>query len=212
MQNPGAEQPEPDEVTAVRPDADDVATAGPDAEAPGPTPHRPPPPRPEFRVEPRHPVADDAPPRAMALATWAWVASFAVLFGIAAATALDLSAVRTALEATLAEQSPTTSHRDIGDAVSLTLLVSAGAAAVLLVAALICLQLLRARHAGARIALAVVGVLSAGAAVAFWSLLADAASATGGVLQWAPLVYAGLVLVGTATLFAPAVGNWLRRR
>ncbi|MFC9790396.1 hypothetical protein [Rhodococcus sp. NPDC127528] len=203
MQNSGAEQPEPDDAVAAG------AEAG-HAVAPGPPAHRPPPPRPEFRVEPRHPAADDTPPRTMSLARWAWVASFAVLFGIAAATALDLTAVRTALETALAQQSPTTSHRDISDAVSLTLLVSAGVAAILLVAALICLQLLRARHAGARIALAVVGVLSAGAAVAFWSLLADAASATGGVLQWAPLVYAGLVLVGTATLFAPAVGTWLR--
>ncbi|WP_246098098.1 hypothetical protein [Rhodococcus spelaei] len=199
MQNSAAEQPGPDD------------SAG-DGSGTGPAPHRPPPPRPEFRVEPRHPVADGAAPRALSLATWAWVASFAVLIGIAAATALDLSSVRTALEGSLAQQSPTTSHRDITDAVSLTLLVSAGTAALLLVAALICLQLLRARHAGARIALAVIGLLSAGAAVAFWTLLADASSATGGVLQWAPLAYAGLVLVGTATLFAAQVGDWLRRK
>lgn len=148
----------------------------------------------------------------MTAAIWCWFASFAVLVGIAAATALDLADVRRALEASLAGESPSTSHHDIADAVSLTLLGCAGAAALLLVSALIGLQLLRFRRAAGRIVLSVVGVLSVGAAFAFWSLLADATDATGGVLQWAPTVYVALVVVGAALLYVPTAGSWLRRR
>ncbi|WP_345349233.1 hypothetical protein [Rhodococcus olei] len=174
--------------------------------------HRPPPPRPEFHVEPRRPDVGDAAPRQLTVAAWCWIASFAVLIGIAAATLLDLADVRDALEAALAGESPTTSQRDIADAVSLTLLGCAGTAAVLVVAALIGLQLLRLRRPAGRIVLTVVGLLSVGAAFAFWSLLADAADATGGVLQWAPALYAALVTIGVALLFTPAATAWLRSR
>ena len=107
--------------------------------APAPTgpSHRPPPPRPEFRVEPRHPHVDDAMPRQVTAAMWFWFASFAVLIGIVAATLIDVHDVRGALESALAGESPRTSQRDVADAVSLTLLGCGAAAAVLVVAALI---------------------------------------------------------------------------
>ncbi len=180
--------------------------------APAPTgpSHRPPPPRPEFRVEPRHPHVDDAMPRQVTAAMWFWFASFAVLIGIVAATLIDVHDVRGALESALAGESPRTSQRDVADAVSLTLLGCGAAAAVLVVAALIGLQLLRLRRRAGRVTLAVTGALSVAAAFVFWSLLADAADATGGVLQWAPALYAALVTVGVALLFPPPVTQWLR--
>ncbi|MGW0177251.1 hypothetical protein ACWDUM_25795 [Rhodococcus sp. NPDC003322] len=174
--------------------------------------HRPPPPRPEFHVEPRRPSTGDATPRPLRAAVGCWIASLAVLIGIAAATALDLADVRDALESSLAGESPDTSSADIADAVSLTLLGCAAAGAVLFVAALIGLQVLRARRAAGRIVLAVVGAASVAAAFVFWSLLADATDATGGVLQWAPTVYVLLVIAGVALLFTPAVTDWLRGR
>ncbi|MFF0817802.1 hypothetical protein ACFYVR_21955 [Rhodococcus sp. NPDC003318] len=198
---------EPD-GSAPSPTAPVAGSAGQLAE---PT-HRPPPPRPEFHVEPRHAGRGAAAPGAVRAALWCWVASFAVLVGIAAATVFDLADVRRALEASLAGESPSTSHEDIADAVSLTLLGCASAAALLVVAALIGLQLLRFRRAAGRIVLTVVGALSVGAAFAFWSLLADATDATGGVLQWAPTVYVVFVVAGVGLLYAPTAGSWLRRR
>ncbi|MFC7446437.1 hypothetical protein [Rhodococcus daqingensis] len=182
----------------------------PQAASPQP-PHRPQPPRPEFSAVPLRPAPSETPPRAITVARSAWIGSFAVLVGIGAATALKLSAVRDALESALSAEQPGTSQRDIADTISLTLLGCASAAAVLLVAALICLQLLGQRRSAARIALAVVGVISVAAAIVFWSLMVDAGEATGGVLEWAPLVYAGLVIVGVGALFAPGVSGWLRR-
>ncbi|MFD4179846.1 hypothetical protein [Rhodococcus sp. NPDC058514] len=179
--------------------------------APAQPPQRPQPPRPEFAAAPLRPAPTDDAPRALTVARSAWIGSFAVLVGIAAATALKLSAVRDALESALSAERPGASQRDIADTVSLTLLGCASAAAVLLVAALICLQLLGRRNSAARMALAVVGVVSVAAAVVFWSLMVEAGEATGGVLEWAPLVYAGLVAVGVAALFAPGVSGWLRR-
>lgn len=177
--------------------------------SPGPA-HRPPPPRPEFRVESRRPAVDDAPPRQLAVSIGFWIASFAVLVGIVAATVIDVHDVRDALESALAGERPSTSQRDVADAVSLTLLGCAAAAAVLVVAVLIGLQLVRLRRGIGRTVLAGTGVLSVGAAFLFWSLLADAADATGGVLQWAPALYAALVTVGVGVLFAPPVTAWLR--
>ncbi|SDD52785.1 hypothetical protein SAMN05444580_1052 [Rhodococcus tukisamuensis] len=147
----------------------------------------------------------------MTFARSAWYGAFAVLGGIAAATLLDLSAVREALAATLAEEQPDAARHDIADTVSLTLLVSAGVAAVLTVAALVGLHLLAGRRRVARMALAAIGAASVASAVGFWSLMADAGDTTGGVLRWAPFGYAGLVLVGVAALFLPPVGRWLGR-
>lgn len=190
----------------------DVDTpAGPD-EPRAPTPHRPPPPRPEFAVAPlRGDAGEASTPRAVTVARSSWYGAFAVLGGIAAATLLDLSDVRGALAATLAEQQPGAARHDVTDTVSLTLLVSAGVAAVLTVAALVGLHLLAGRRRVARMALAAIGAVSVAAAIGFWSLMADAGEATGGVLRWAPFGYAGLVLVGVAALFLPPVGRWLNR-
>lgn len=147
----------------------------------------------------------------MTIARSAWYGAFAVLGGLAAATLLDLSAVRDALAATLTEQQPDAATRDIADTVSLTLLVSGGVAAVLTVAALVGLHLLAGRRRVARMTLTAIGAASVAAAVGFWSLMADAGEVTGGVLRWAPFGYAGLVLVGVAALFFPPVGRWLSR-
>ncbi|SEL58002.1 hypothetical protein [Rhodococcus maanshanensis] len=178
--------------------------------APPQPPHRPQPPRPEFSATPLRPAPTDTTPRAITVARSAWIGSFAVLIGIGAATALKLTAVRDALESALSAERPGTSNRDIADTVSVTLLGCASAAALLLVAGLICLHLLGGRRNAARLALAVVGVVSVAAAIVFWSLMVEAGEASGGVLEWAPLVYAGLVAVGVAALFAPGVSRWLR--
>ncbi|MFE5700574.1 hypothetical protein CJ179_09765 [Rhodococcus sp. ACS1] len=176
-----------------------------------PEPPRPVPPRPEFAVTPLRAAPTDATPKAVAVSLSAWVGSFVVLAGIAGAIALDLGAVRDALEASVAADNPGDSATDITDTVNLTLIGSGAIAVVLILLGLLGIQLLRARKPAGRITLAVVGVLSAAGGVGLWTLLSDAGDATAGVLQWAPLAYSALVAVGVLALFAPGVSPWLRR-
>lgn len=175
-----------------------------------PAPPRPVPPRPEFAVTPLRAAPTDATPKAVAVSLSAWVGSFVVLAGIAGAIALDLGAVRDALEASVAADNPGDSATDITDTVNLTLIGSGAIAVVLILLGLLGIQLLRARKTAGRITLAVVGALSAAGGVGLWMLLSDAGDATAGVLQWAPLAYSALVVAGVLALFAPGVSPWLR--
>ncbi|MFC4604942.1 hypothetical protein [Rhodococcus kronopolitis] len=185
----------------------EVPTPG-DPNTTRPVAHRAPPPRPEFTVTPLREEPTEATPRAVTVARSAWYASFAVLGGLAAVTALELASIRDGMSTALQEQSPDVANHDIADTVSATLLVSAGVAAILLVTALVFLHLLGQRRRIARIALAATGAASVAAAVAYRGLTADAGVE---ILQWAPFVYAGLVVVAVAALFMPSVNNYLRR-
>lgn len=176
-----------------------------------PVPPRPAPPRPEFAVTPLRSAPTDETPKALTASLSAWVGSFVVLAGIAGAVAFDLGAVRDSLEASVAADNPTDSAQDITDTVNLTLIGSGVVALVLVLLGLLGLSLLRARKSAGRVTLAVVGAVSAAGGVGLWSLLSDAGDATAGVLQWAPLVYSGLVVVGVLALFAPGVSTWLQR-
>src|SRR5687767_12681162 len=78
-----------------------------------PAPPRPVPPRPEFAVTPLRTAPTDSTPKAVTVSLTAWVGSFVVLVGIAGAVALDLRAVRDALEASVAAENPADSAQDI---------------------------------------------------------------------------------------------------
>ncbi|MEU2002823.1 hypothetical protein ACH47B_19805 [Rhodococcus sp. NPDC019627] len=177
-----------------------------------PAPPRPVPPRPEFAVTPLRTAPTDSTPKAVTVSLTAWVGSFVVLAGIAGAVALDLRAVRDALEASVAAENPADSAQDITDTVNFTLIASGAIAVVLILLALLGIQLLRARKMAGLVTLVVIGLLSAAGGVGFWTLLSDAGDATAGVLQWAPLAYSALVAVGVLALFAPGVSAWLHRR
>ncbi|MFD4470314.1 hypothetical protein ACFWPA_18705 [Rhodococcus sp. NPDC058505] len=195
--------PDPDPI----PDGPSPAARA--AAAPG---RRPPPPRPDFRMRPRRPESDAGPPRPATAALLAWGSSLALLAGIAAATVLDAPAVRDAIESALAAQNPGSSRRDVADVVSLTLLGAASIAALLAVATLIGMQLLRARRPTGRIVLIAVGTLSIAAAFGFWSLLAEAATSVGAAARWALAPYAVCVFAGVTLLFVPAVRTWMQAR
>ncbi|MCQ4121009.1 hypothetical protein [Rhodococcus tibetensis] len=177
-----------------------------------PAPPRPVPPRPEFAVTPLRTAPTDATPKAVTVSLTAWIGSFVVLAGIAGAIALDLRAVRDALEASVAADNPSDSAQDITDTVNLTLIVSGAIAIVLVLLALLGIQLLRTRKVAGFFTLVAVGLFSAAGGVGLWTLLSDAGDATAGVLQWAPLAYSALVAVGVLALFTPGVFAWLHRR
>lgn len=163
-------------------------------------------------VSPLRTAPADTTPKAIAFSLSAWVGSFVVLAGIVGAVALELGAVREAVEASVASDNPGDDAQDITDTVNLTLIGSAAISVVLVLLAVLGIQLLRARKQSGRIGLFIVGALSVAGAAGFWLLMSDAGDATAGVLQWAPVAYGVLVTVGVLALFAPGVSAWLKRR
>lgn len=124
----------------------------------------------------------------------AWAVSVVVLLAIAAIMVVNLTEIRSALEASIARDNPDNSATDISDAVTVVLIVSGAAAVLLLLLALLTMQLLSARKSSARIVGAVVGVLGIAAGLGFRSLVSGADDVSA-VLGWGPLLYCALVAV-----------------
>lgn len=97
---------------------------------------RPQPQRPEFTVEPLR-TREEAPRPSLAyrLNVASWVAVTVVFLAIAGVLALEYDAVRSALETSVQEQDSGASSAEVTDTVTVTLLGSAGVAAVILVLA-----------------------------------------------------------------------------
>ncbi|MGO4203791.1 hypothetical protein AB4Z09_18965 [Rhodococcus sp. TAF43] len=173
-------------------------------------PHRPRPPRPDVVVAPLHTPTAVTPPHALAAALAAWTASFVVFVGLLGALALD-GRVRDALESDLADRNPTAAAGDVSGVVSLTVPAVVGIGLLVMLTAVFAILRLRRRRRGGRTGLAVAALPTIVAAVATWNLLSGAWDTSVRALTWAPLLQAGLVVVGTALLFAPAVSAWLDR-
>ncbi|RDI26831.1 hypothetical protein DEU38_10866 [Rhodococcus sp. AG1013] len=176
-------------------------------------PHRPRPPRPDVAVAPLHTLDADPglAPRSLTAAVTAWALSFAAFAAVAGVLGVYYDSVVDALDTGLASRNPAAESATVDQVSGLTVLGVGGVGLLLVLAAVLGIVRLRSGHGRPRIWLTVVGVLTVAASVASWSVLADAGDLVYGALTWAPLLQAGLVVVGTALLFAPAVSAWLDR-
>ncbi|MGG7102266.1 hypothetical protein [Rhodococcus sp. 24CO] len=157
---------------------------------------RPSPARPAVSIRPLHQQSQHqqshhpAPKVSMAV----WAGSVVVLLAIAAIMVVNLTDIRSALEASIALDNPDYSASDISDAVTVVLIGSGAAAVLLLLLTLLTVQLLSARKPSAWIVGAVVGVLGIAAGLGFRSLVSGADDVSA-VLGWGPLLYCALVAV-----------------
>ncbi|KIQ17425.1 hypothetical protein [Rhodococcus sp. MEB064] len=169
-----------------------------------PTPPKPP--RPSVRVTPlRDPVPDERP-RAVDLAVALWSLCLVALVATAALLALDYRGLRDRLTDVLTAETPGTTAEDIDSTVMITLIAGAAVAVVVLLVGLSGILQIRGRRPSGRSTLTVTGVVTAAGAVAFWIAVSDALVQP---TTWAPFVVAGLAVLATAPLYAPAVGKWL---
>ncbi|MFM1726107.1 hypothetical protein ABEU20_004731 [Rhodococcus sp. PAM 2766] len=181
-------------------------------EQPGPTaPLRPRPPRPDVVVAPLHSREDDpgTAPRTLTAAVTAWALSFAAFAAVAGVLGIHYDAAVEALTSGLSSRNPGNDRSTVHDVAALTVLGVGGAGLLLVLAAV--LGIVRLRSGRGRVWLTVVGALTVVAAVTSWTVLADADDLALHTLTWAPLLQAGLVVVGTALLFTGSASTWLRR-
>ena len=164
---------------------------------------RPQPQRPEFTVEPLR-TREEAPRPSLAyrLNVASWVAVTVVFLAIAGVLALEYDAVRSALETSVQEQDSGASSAEVTDTVTVTLLGSAGVAAVILVLAGVGSMLAAGRKRGGALVLGFAALAAIGASLLFWSFMSEAGSIAAGALQWGPLLAAGLAVVAAVTGFA----------
>ncbi|PTR23429.1 hypothetical protein C8K36_1099 [Rhodococcus sp. OK519] len=175
---------------------------------------RPRPPRPDVVVAPMH-ILDADPglaPRSLTMAVTAWALSFAAFAAVAGVLGVYYDAVVDALDTGLASRNPAAESATVDQVTGLTVLAVGGAGLLLVLAAVLGIVRLRSGHGRPRTWLTVVGVLTVAAAVISWSVLADAGDLAFATLTWAPLLQAGLVVVGTALLFTKPSSAWLGRR
>ncbi|WP_172936406.1 hypothetical protein [Rhodococcus sp. MS16] len=156
---------------------------------------RPSPARPAVSIRPLH---QHSPHRTPKVSMAAWAGSVVVLLTIAAIMIVNLTEIRSALEASIARDNPDYSATDISDAVTVVLIGSVAAAVLLLLFTLLTVQLLSARKSSARIVGAVMGVLGIAAGLGFRSLVSGADDVSA-VLGWGPLLYCALVAVAAIT-------------
>ncbi|WP_239654600.1 MULTISPECIES: hypothetical protein [unclassified Rhodococcus (in: high G+C Gram-positive bacteria)] len=156
---------------------------------------RPSPARPAVTIRPLH---QHSPHRTPKVSMAAWAGSVVVLLAIAAIMIVNLTEIRSALEASIARDNPDYSATDISDAVTVVLICSGAAAVLLLLFTLLTVQLLSARKSSARIVGAVVGVLGIAAGLGFRSLVSGADQVSA-VLDWGPLLYCTVVAVAAIT-------------
>ncbi|WP_336881306.1 hypothetical protein [Rhodococcus globerulus] len=156
---------------------------------------RPSPARPAVTIRPLH---QQSPHRTPKVSMAAWAGSVVVLLAIAAIMVVNLTEIRSALEASIARDNPDYSATDISDAVTVVLICSGAAAVLLLLFTLLTVQLLSARKSSARIVGAVVGVLGIAAGLGFRSLVSGADDVSA-VLGWGPFLYCALVAVAAIT-------------
>ncbi|WP_207837129.1 hypothetical protein [Williamsia soli] len=177
-------------------------------------PGRPPPPprpgRPEIRIVPlREPVADERP-RVVDTAVIVWLVALAALAIAAIWQAFNHVAVRAAISDSLAADHPATKRSDIDDTVTIIMVGNGAAALVILAVAVVGIIRVRDRISSGRTMLTVVGALAVAVGIQFWLVAEPARDAVGPVISILPLVTAGAALIGTALLYAPGVGTWLK--
>jgi hypothetical protein len=194
------------------PELPDPAPAFRSPSSPAPLP--PAPPRPDHRIA-RPPVNQaDPAPGSLRAAQLLWLASFAVLLGLAAFVALRWGEVQQALDAAVGRENAARAlsgtDEQVAGAVDTALYTAGGVSLGLVLAQLLALYLLMGRKPGARVALAVLGALGIGAAYALATVLADAVEATGDALVWAPAGQALLIVAAVIMTYAPASTQWLR--
>ncbi|MBY6365134.1 hypothetical protein [Rhodococcoides corynebacterioides] len=173
----------------------------------GVDPDRRPPPRPRVRVDPLREPVPDTPPRAVVPAVVAAVAGVLAVIVGAVAVAADLSGVRERLTAVVLTDAPETSAADAADTVTVTLAVAGAVAAVVVLLGLLGALQLRGRRPSSRGILVTTSVLAVAGSAAFLIATDDAVA---GPWVYAPVIGAGLLVVGTVCACVPAVGRWLR--
>ncbi|OZG30442.1 hypothetical protein BH683_004010 [Williamsia sp. 1138] len=177
---------------------------------PGRPPSRPRPGRPEIRIAPlREPVADERP-RIVDAGAVVWLVALAALTIAAIWQAFNHVAVRAAISDSLAADHPATKRSDIDDTVTIIMVGNGVAALVILAVAVVGVIRVRDRISSGRTMLTVIGVLAAAVGIQFWLVAEPARNVVGPVISVLPLVLSAGALIGTALLYAPAVGTWLK--
>lgn len=177
---------------------------------PGRPPPRPRPVRPEIKITPlREPVADERP-RAVDAAVIVWLIAVAALVIAAVWQAFNHVEVRGAISDSLAADHPATSRSDVDDTVNLIMIGNGAAALVILALAVFGIIRVRDRIASGRTMLTVIGALAVAAGIQFWLVAEPARDVVGPMVAAVPLVLAGGALIGSALLYAPGVGTWLK--
>ncbi|MBT0566240.1 hypothetical protein [Williamsia sp. CHRR-6] len=172
------------------------------------TPPRPP--RPAIAVTPmREPISDERP-RIVDVALVTWAFTLITLLVTAALVGVKHAAVRAELIRSLAEDNRSTSGQDIRNTVDISLVASAGGAAIVLIVVSYGCYQVRDRVMAGRAVLSVMGVLTAAGAIGFGTVIAPARDAVNVAALVLPYVVAGLAVVATVLLHLGAVTAWLR--
>jgi hypothetical protein len=176
---------------------------------PGPSRPRPRPGRPEIRVGPGEEPDTEDRPQLVEAAAIVWLIAVAALLTTALLTAFNYVDVRDAVTDSFAAAHPATERSDTAATVDAIMIGNAVVALLISVIAVVGVIRVRDRLHSGRTMLAVDAALAVVVGVQFALVVEPTPEVVGDVIYFLPLAMAGCAVIGSALLYAPAVGTWL---
>ncbi|WP_020106107.1 hypothetical protein [Nocardia sp. 348MFTsu5.1] len=148
-------------------------------------------------------------PRIADAAAIVWLIALAALLTTALLTAFDYVDVRDAVTDSFAADHPATDRSDVAATVDAIMIGNAVVALLILAVAVVGVIRVRDRLHSGRTMLAVDAALAVVVGVQFCLVAEPVTEVVGEVISFLPLAMAGCAVIGSALLYAPAVGTWL---
>ena len=172
--------------------------------SPWPDPRRA---RPEILIA-GPPVPDDRPDLVDA-AVIAWLITAATMMIAVIGTAFHQGEVRRTLTESFVADHPAIDPDDTAQTVDFILIGNTAVAVLIVAVAVVGIRRVRDRLNSGRTTLAVDAALTVAVGIQFWLVSEPTHEVVGGVISVLPLVAAGLAVISSALLYAPAVSTWL---
>ena len=155
---------------------------------------------------------DEPMPGSVRTSVWLWITAAVVAAGTLSYAILRLDDRRAELRADVLSRDPTISASNLDGVVTIFSAAAIGGLAIPAMAQVILALAMSRRHNGARITLAILGILFLPAVLVAGATLAGPGSVTSNYVQLGTVAMVVFMIGGLVTMFLPSSNSWFRDR